>query len=119
MGAWQADWPAMPIALGLMCVLLALLFALARGYGGYVVSAWAIPVFGVAWAVFWIGFLRVGAQSALLLGPAGGPAAAGALARLSRPFPARHRAAQKALLPRSATPWGHSKERRQVLNLRL
>ena len=53
-----------------MCVLLAVLFSLARGYGGYVVSAAAIPVFGVAWAVFWIGFLRVGAQSALLLGPA-------------------------------------------------
>ena len=69
MGAWQADWPAMPMALGLMCVLMALLFSLARGYGGYVVSAWAIPIFGVAWAVFWIGFLRVGAQSALLFGP--------------------------------------------------
>ena len=50
--------------------------SLARGYGGYVVSASAIPIFGVAWAVFWIGFLRVGAQSALLLGPAGRPAAA-------------------------------------------
>ena len=32
-------------------------------------SASAIPVFGVAWAVFWTGFLRVGAQSALLLAP--------------------------------------------------
>jgi hypothetical protein len=69
MGTWQAEWPSMPIALGIMCILMALLFSLARGYGGYVVSAWAIPVFGVAWAVFWIGFLRVGAQSALLLGP--------------------------------------------------
>ena len=69
MGAWQVDWPAMPMTLGLMCVLMALLFSLARAYGGYVVSAWAIPVFGVAWAVFWIGFLRVGAQSALLFGP--------------------------------------------------
>ena len=32
-------------------------------------SASAIPVFGVAWAAFWTGFLRVGAQSALLLAP--------------------------------------------------
>ena len=61
---------------------MALLFSLARGYGGYVVSAWAIPVFGVAWAVFWIGFLRVGAQSALLFGAPGGAAAPGELARL-------------------------------------
>jgi hypothetical protein len=69
MGSWQADWPAIPMALGLMCVLMALLFSLARAYGGYVVSAGAIPIFGLAWAVFWVGFLRVGAQSALLLGP--------------------------------------------------
>jgi hypothetical protein len=32
-------------------------------------SASLIPAFGVAWAAFWTGFLRVGAQSALLLGP--------------------------------------------------
>ena len=50
-------------------VLLAMLFALARGYGGYGLSAAMIPVFGLAWAVFWTGFLRVGAQSALLLAP--------------------------------------------------
>ena len=42
------------------------------GYGGHWLSAAAIPVFGVAWAVFWTGFLRVGAQSALLLAPAAG-----------------------------------------------
>lgn len=70
MGSWQAEWPGMPVTLGLISVLLAALFSLARGYGGYVISAWAIPVFGVAWAVFWTGFLRVGAQSALLLAPA-------------------------------------------------
>jgi len=69
MGAWQVDWPALPITLGLLCTLLAGLYAAARGYGGHTISAWAIPVFGLAWAVFWTGFLRVGAQSALLLGP--------------------------------------------------
>jgi hypothetical protein len=73
MGVWQVEWPALTVTLGTMCILLAILFSLARGYGGYVISAWAIPVFGVAWAIFWTGFLRVGAQSALLLAP---PAAA-------------------------------------------
>ena len=32
-------------------------------------SGWLILLFGLAWAVFWTGFLRVGAQSALLLAP--------------------------------------------------
>lgn len=73
MGRWHVEWPAFPITLGMICVLLAALFAAARGYGGHPVSAWAIPAFGIAWAVFWTGFLRVGAQSALLLAP---PAAA-------------------------------------------
>ena len=54
---------------GIVCILLAAAYALARGYGGYVLSASAIPVFGLAWAAFWTGFLRVGAQSALLLAP--------------------------------------------------
>jgi hypothetical protein len=70
MGRWQTDWPAMPMSLGVLCALLALLYAAARGHGGYVLSASAIPVFGLAWAAFWTGFLRVGAQSALLLAPA-------------------------------------------------
>lgn len=72
MGRWQVEWPALPMTLGLMCALLATLYAAARGYGGYTVSAWAIPLFGLAWAVFWTGFLRVGAQSALLLAPPAG-----------------------------------------------
>lgn len=69
MGRWQVEWTAMPITLGLLCALLAGLYATARGYGGHTLSAWAIPAFGLAWAVFWTGFLRVGAQSALLLAP--------------------------------------------------
>ena len=68
-GSWQAAArDPDPFGRAVACGL-AVLFALARGYGGYVVSAWAIPVFGMAWAVFWTGFLRVGAQSALLLAP--------------------------------------------------
>jgi hypothetical protein len=69
MGAWQKERPALPILVGLASLLLAAAYAFSRGYGGYVLSASAIPVFGVAWAAFWTGFLRVGAQSALLLAP--------------------------------------------------
>ena len=69
MGAWQKYRPGLPIGLGALAVLLAVLFALARAYGGYWLSAAVIPVFGLAWAIFWAGFLRVGAQSALLLAP--------------------------------------------------
>ena len=70
MGAWQTRVPRMPIAIGALCMLLALLFvAGARIDGGYGVSGWLILLFGLAWAVFWTGFLRVGAQSALLLAP--------------------------------------------------
>jgi hypothetical protein len=70
MGAWHKQRPALPTLVGIVSVLLAAAYAMARGYGGYVLSAAAIPVFGVAWAVFWTGFLRAGAQSALLLAPA-------------------------------------------------
>ncbi len=70
MGLWQQERHGLTVLLGLGVMGLAALFALARGYGGHALSAIAIPVFGVAWAVFWTGFLRVGAQLALLLGPA-------------------------------------------------
>ena len=70
MGFWQMARPALPVLIGAISILDAVLFALARAYGGYVLSAAAIPVFGVAWAIFWTGFLRVGAQSTLLLAPA-------------------------------------------------
>ena len=70
MGSWHLKRPQLPIVAGTLCMLLAALFAIARIYAGYPTSGWAIPVFGVAWAVFWTGFLRVGAQSALLLAPA-------------------------------------------------
>ena len=43
-----------------------------RRLAGRDASAAAIPVFGVAWAIFWTGFLRIGAQSALFLAPAAG-----------------------------------------------
>jgi hypothetical protein len=72
MGSWHQHHPGLPILLGAVTILLATFFALARGLGGHWLSAAAIPVFGVAWSIFWTGFLRVGAQSALLLAPAAG-----------------------------------------------
>jgi hypothetical protein len=69
MGVWHEKRPALPILVGIVSLLLSAAYAFSRGYGGYVLSASAIPVFGVAWAAFWTGFLRVGAQSALLLAP--------------------------------------------------
>jgi hypothetical protein len=66
MGTLQAEQPAIPIILGVISLGLGLAFAAARGgmHGG-----WVILVFGLAFAVFWSGFLRVGAQTALLLAP--------------------------------------------------
>lgn len=70
MGRWQAEKPLLPLAIGAACALLGVSAAAARlatddGLGGIL-----IIVFGVGWAVFWTGFLRAGAQSALLLAPA-------------------------------------------------
>lgn len=69
MGEWQQQRPALPVAVGALVMVVAMFFTVARGYGGYMLSAAAIPLFGLAWAIFWTGFLRVGAQSALLLAP--------------------------------------------------
>jgi hypothetical protein len=70
MGVWQARLPALPFAIGALCVLLALWAALRRIIGGDTsLTGWLILLFGLGWAVFWMGFLRVGAQSALLLAP--------------------------------------------------
>lgn len=67
MGALQAKLPAVPMGLGLLSLGAGVAFAAARGgmHGG-----WVILLFGVALGVFWSGFLRVGAQTALLLAPA-------------------------------------------------
>jgi hypothetical protein len=66
MGALQSERPSIPIALGVVSLLAAIAFALVRGAanGGFV-----IVLFGLGLALFWSGFLRVGAQSALLLAP--------------------------------------------------
>jgi hypothetical protein len=69
MGEWHHSRPRLPVLIGMGSVLLASAYAFARGSGGYLLSAVAIPIFGFGWAGFWTGFLRVGAQSALLLAP--------------------------------------------------
>ena len=69
MGAWQNHKPLFPIAIGAVCMLLALATAKARIGDMETETGWLILIFGVAWAVFWTGFLEVAAQSALLLAP--------------------------------------------------
>jgi hypothetical protein len=66
MGVAQATAPLTVAAIGLAAMASGLLFAMTRGplNGGFV-----IMIFGAALAVFWLGFLRVGAQTALLLAP--------------------------------------------------
>jgi hypothetical protein len=66
LGAAQTALPALTLATGLLSASVGLIVAIARGpmHGGFV-----ILMFGLALAVFWSGFLRVGAQSALLLAP--------------------------------------------------
>jgi hypothetical protein len=66
MGAWQADQPKLPRAIGLAALAVAIVFALARGVG----TTLALPLAGLVCAVGWTAALKVGAQSALLLGPA-------------------------------------------------
>jgi hypothetical protein len=66
LGTAHSTVPALTMTIGILSAAIGLVFALARGplHGGMV-----ILVFGVALAIFWSGFLRVGAQSALLLAP--------------------------------------------------
>jgi hypothetical protein len=66
MGTLQAQQPAVATALGVVSLGLGIVFAAARGgmQGG-----WVILLFGLALGVFWTGFLRVGAQTSLLLAP--------------------------------------------------
>lgn len=65
MGEWQAHRPGLPIAIGLLSALIALLFGLARGEG----AVFAITLLGLVLASFWTAATRVGAQAALLLAP--------------------------------------------------
>jgi hypothetical protein len=73
MGTWHRDRPALPILLGLLAMLGAILFALARGYSnvpGAALAGWSIPGFGLLLFLVWTGFLRVASQVSLVLAPA-------------------------------------------------
>jgi hypothetical protein len=72
MGDLHVSRPGLPVLIGVACMLLAVAFAATRAGIGHPGSGSVIVVFGLAWAVFWTGFLRVGAQSALLLAPGAG-----------------------------------------------
>lgn len=65
-GTMQDRLPVLTQIIAFASIVAGLVFALARGplNGGFV-----ILIFAVGLAVFWSGFLRVGAQSALLLAP--------------------------------------------------
>lgn len=65
MGAWQSALPTLPQVIGLVVLAVAVVFALARGMGTTLV----LPLLGVLCAFAWTGLLKVGAQSALVLGP--------------------------------------------------
>jgi hypothetical protein len=66
MGTLQTHLPGLAILIGVISLGSGIAFAAARGgmHGG-----WVILLFGLALGVFWSGFLRVGAQTALLLAP--------------------------------------------------
>ncbi len=66
MGTLQARQPGIPILIGIASLSAGIIFAAASGgiHGG-----WVILLFGLALGVFWSGFLRVGAQTALVLAP--------------------------------------------------
>ncbi len=66
MGEWQAHRPGLPIALGLFCVLLSMLFGMFRGGA----TALILPLLGILCALAWTSLTRVGSQSSLLLAPA-------------------------------------------------
>lgn len=66
MGEWQAHRPGLPIAIGLFCVLMAMLFAVDRGGATMLI----LPLLGILSALTWTSLTRVGSQSALVLAPA-------------------------------------------------
>jgi hypothetical protein len=65
MGAWHAERPGLPVAIGLVAVVVAILFAVTRGGATLPV----LVLFGIMCALGWTAVTRVGAQAALLLAP--------------------------------------------------
>ena len=67
MGDIHLNRPALPVLLGLICLIVGFVFSLQRGgeLGG-----WAMLVLGMVIWVLWIGLLRVASQTSLFLAPA-------------------------------------------------
>ena len=72
MGEWHRNRPALPVLIGLLAFLFAVLFAAARGLSGVPgapFAGWAIVLFGCLLALVWTGFLRVASQVSLVAAP--------------------------------------------------
>jgi hypothetical protein len=67
MGELHVKAPALPVLLGLACLLVAFVFAL-RNRGE--IGGWSILITGVFLAALWTGVLRVASQWSLFLAPA-------------------------------------------------
>lgn len=66
MGALHIDMPGVPILIGIFALAVGLFFAVVRGAAD---GGWVIILFGLALALFWTGFLRVGSQLSLIIAP--------------------------------------------------
>ena len=69
MGAWHESHPTLPFFIGLASLTIGALFAAARWADGGVYAASSIGMFGLALAILWTSFLRVGSQISLFLAP--------------------------------------------------
>lgn len=65
MGAWQTGLASLPRTVGLVLMMVAMAFAFRRGLGTILL----LPLIGLLGAIAWTLVLKVGGQSALLLGP--------------------------------------------------
>ena len=70
MGEWHTNKPVLPILIGVLVLVFAALFALARVWAGYTFAGWSILLFGFLLAMIWTGLFRVGSQVSLFLAPA-------------------------------------------------
>jgi hypothetical protein len=67
MGELHANWPVLPVLIGLFCLIVGFVFALQnRGELG----GWIILFTGLVLCILWTGLLRVASQTSLFLAPA-------------------------------------------------
>lgn len=106
MGQLHVDVPFIPVLVGVVCLVIGLVFAAARGseFGG-----WIIMAIGVLLAFFWTGFLRVGSQMSLFLAPAA--AAMLVLGFIGFPFPGNYDIVPARMQNRLALPSARIEDR--------